>query len=57
MDEPLHPGFPSAGGEVGAMIRSHDWTCSPVGAVETWSEALRVALALTLDSPESMYLL
>ena len=56
MDVQRPPGFPPIGGEIGAMIRARDWTGSPVGALETWSEALRVALALVLASPESMYL-
>ncbi len=41
---------------MGALVRAHDWTASPVGPIETWPEALRVALTLILDSPESMYL-
>jgi len=41
---------------MGAMVRAHDWTATPVGPIAAWPEALRVALALILDSPESMYL-
>ncbi len=49
-------GFPAGGGETGRRIRAHDWSATPLGAREGWSPALRVALQLVLDSPESMYL-
>ena len=49
-------GFLAGGGEMGALIRAHDWSTSPIGPPERWPSALRVALALMLDSPESMYL-
>ncbi len=50
------PTFPPAGGELGAMVRAHDWATTPVGPIEDWPDALRVAVTLILDSPESMYL-
>ena len=56
MDVQVQTAFPLAGGEMGALVRAHDWAATPVGPTETWPEALRVVLALILDSPESMYL-
>ena len=56
MGQGAGPAFPVGGGEVGAWVRAHDWTATPLGPVEQWPPALRVAVSLMLDSPESMYL-
>ncbi len=56
MGQDAGPAFPVGGGEVGAWVRAHDWTATPLGPVEQWPPALRVAVSLMLDSPESMYL-
>jgi PAS domain S-box-containing protein len=45
------------GGDMGAAIRAKDWTDTPVGPREHWPQALRAALSLMLNSPESLYLL
>jgi len=36
------------GGELGALLRSHDWSQTPLGAVETWSEDLKTAVQILL---------
>ncbi|RYE67984.1 MAG: hypothetical protein EOO81_09895, partial [Oxalobacteraceae bacterium] len=33
--------FLSGGGEVGAMMRAHDWSTSPLGHPRHWPQALR----------------
>ena len=38
------------------MIHERDWSAHPLGLPEGWPEALRVALSLVLNSPESMIL-
>jgi two-component sensor histidine kinase/PAS domain-containing protein len=48
--------FLSGGGEIGALIRAHDWSASPIGPPEGSPDALRVALGLVLNPPESMFL-
>jgi PAS domain S-box-containing protein len=40
--------FLSGGGEMGALIRSMDWSKTPIGAPETWSPALRTMLRILL---------
>ncbi|MBV8883513.1 MAG: PAS domain-containing protein [Chroococcidiopsidaceae cyanobacterium CP_BM_RX_35] len=35
-------------GEISALLRSHDWSQTPLGAVETWSESLRTAVQIRL---------
>ena len=34
--------------EMGALIRSIDWSQSPIGAIETWSPALRMMVSILL---------
>ncbi len=54
MSDPLP--FLAGGGRAAAMIRARDWSSHPLGPPETWPEALRTALSLVLNSPESMIL-
>ena len=34
------------------MIRAHDWSSTPLGAIDTWSTALRTAVSLLLGSAQ-----
>ncbi|MFN6489667.1 MAG: PAS domain S-box protein [Nostoc sp. DedQUE03] len=36
------------GGEIGALLRSHDWSQTPLGAMETWSDSLKTAVQILL---------
>ncbi len=38
------------GGEMGALMRSRDWSQTPLGAVETWPQSLRTIVPLVLNS-------
>ncbi len=40
----------SVGGEMGALMRAHDWSRTPFGSVSTWPQSLRTALRICLDS-------
>jgi PAS domain S-box-containing protein len=40
----------TGGGEMGALMRSHNWSQTPLGAVETWPQSLRSALSICLNS-------
>ncbi|MBE9037946.1 ATP-binding protein [aff. Roholtiella sp. LEGE 12411] len=42
--------FFARGGEMGTLMRSLDWSQLPLGAVETWSSSLRIALSICLNS-------
>ena len=46
--------FLSGGGEMGARMRSHDWSNTPFGPVETWPQSLRTAISLMLASRFAM---
>ncbi|WP_322403074.1 hybrid sensor histidine kinase/response regulator [Massilia luteola] len=47
--------FLSGGGEVGAMMRAHDWSGSPLGHPRTWPQALRTVVGLMLNSKFPMF--
>ncbi|MDZ4874956.1 MAG: Sensor histidine kinase RcsC [Chroococcidiopsis cubana SAG 39.79] len=40
----------AGGGEMGALMRSHDWSQTPLGPVEFWSQSLRTAVSICLLS-------
>jgi PAS domain S-box-containing protein len=43
--------WPAAEGEAADLVRRTNWTRTPLGDIEDWPEALRVAVDLTLASP------
>ncbi|MCU0533533.1 MAG: ATP-binding protein [Hydrococcus sp. Prado102] len=40
----------AGGGEMGALMRSLDWSKTPLGAIETWPQSLRSSLSICLNS-------
>ena len=53
MTQPLE--FVTGGGAVGALMRTHDWSTSPLGRPETWPQPLRTTVALLLESRFPMF--
>lgn len=51
------PDFLSGGGEMGALIRAHDWSTTPLGHPTDWPQSLRSALSICLHSsfPTAIY--
>jgi PAS domain S-box-containing protein len=47
--------FLSGGGETGALMRSLDWSASPLGHPETWPQSLRTVVSLLLNSKFPMF--
>ena len=47
--------FLSGGGTMGAMMRAHDWSASPLGHPGTWPQALRTVVGLMLNSKFPMF--
>jgi PAS domain S-box-containing protein len=47
--------FLSGGGEMGALMRSHDWSRSPVGHPRHWPQSLRTVVRLMLNTGHPMY--
>jgi PAS domain S-box-containing protein len=48
--------FLSGGGVMGALMRSHDWSASPLGQPETWPQSLRAVVSLLLNSKFPMFI-
>ena len=49
------PTFLSGGGDVGALMRAHDWRNSPLGQPEEWPQSLRSVVGLLLNSKFPMF--
>ena len=49
-------GFLAGGGELGALIRSFDWTSTPLGPIEAWPESLRTAVRIMLASSQPIWI-
>jgi signal transduction histidine kinase len=47
--------FMAGGGKVGALMRAHDWTTSPLGHPATWPQSLRSVVGLLLESRFPMF--
>jgi PAS domain S-box-containing protein len=42
----------AAGGEMAGRIRRFDWSCTPLGPIERWSEPLQIFVRVLLASPK-----
>ena len=49
------PDFLAGGGEMGELIRAHDWASTPLGPPEMWPQPLRTAIRLLLNTGHPMY--
>lgn len=47
--------FFAGGGELGAMMRAHDWSTSPLGPPDRWPQSLRSVVGLLLTSKFPMF--
>ena len=48
--QPVPADWLVGGGEMGARIRAHDWSRTPLGPIEAWPQSLRSALSICLGS-------
>src|SRR5688572_16240413 len=46
---------PARGGQMGALVRAFDWSQTPLGPLDGWPEALRVAVGICLNSRFPMF--
>jgi DNA-binding NarL/FixJ family response regulator len=51
----LAPGWLAGGGELGDLIRVHDWSKTPLGPIETWPQSLKTSINLILNSRHPMW--
>jgi len=47
--------FMKGGGEMGALVRNHDWAATQLGSPENWPHALRTTVSLLLNSRFPMF--
>ena len=47
--------FLDGGGEMGALMRAHDWSTSPLGPPESWPQSLRAVVSLMINSRYPMF--
>ena len=48
--------FLAGGGEMGALMRAHDWSASPLGLTKSWPQSLRSVVSLMLTSKFPMFI-
>lgn len=53
---PTHLQYLEGGGEMGALIRSFDWSKTPIGSPESWPESLLLTVSTILNSKFPMFL-
>lgn len=51
------PAFPMGGGELGELIRGHDWSDTALGPLDHWPQSLRTVTSMLLLSPVPIVLL
>jgi PAS domain S-box-containing protein len=54
LDHVTDASFLAGGGEMGALMRAHDWSRHPLGLPETWPQTLRTATRLMLNTRHQM---
>ncbi|MEK8033565.1 PAS domain-containing protein [Ideonella sp. DXS29W] len=54
--EPEHPPFLRGGGQMGNLIRRHDWTSTPLGDFSQWPAALRTSLRILLTTNHPVFI-
>ncbi|KAA2234897.1 PAS domain-containing sensor histidine kinase [Salinarimonas soli] len=54
-DNPCHDGLD--GGELGALVRAHAWSRTPLGDIAGWPQSLKTTVGILLRSPVPMVLL
>jgi PAS domain S-box-containing protein len=53
---PADPTFLAGGGEMGALMRAHDWGRSPLGDPSAWPAPLKANVGLMLNSKFAMFI-
>jgi PAS domain S-box-containing protein len=56
INRPTSADFLAGGGEMGALMRAHDWSASPLGSPDAWPQSLRTAVRLLLNTNHPMFI-
>lgn len=55
-DNAAAPAFLAGGGEMGRLIRSFDWSATPLGPAERWPQSLRTAVRVLLTTQHPIFI-
>ena len=55
-DGAASPGFLAGGGEMGALMRAHDWASTPLGPPNQWPQSLKTAVRIMLTSRQPIWI-
>jgi PAS domain S-box-containing protein len=55
-NKPIGESFLEGGGELGALMRAHDWTRTALGPPEQWPRSLKTAVRIMLTSRQPFWL-
>lgn len=56
LSSPPFADFLAGGGETGALIRSKDWSQTPLGPIDSWPQSLKISLRIVLSSRYPMFI-
>jgi PAS domain S-box-containing protein len=56
INKPTSADFLAGGGEMGALMRAHNWSASPLGPPDSWPQSLRTAVRLLLNTNHPMFI-
>ncbi len=51
-----HPAFLVGGGETGSLMRTFDWSKTPLGSPDSWPQTLKIAVRMVLGSRYPMFI-
>jgi PAS domain S-box-containing protein len=56
MSTTTHPAFLVGGGETGSLMRTFDWSKTPLGSPDSWSQTLKIGVRMVLGSRYPMFI-
>jgi PAS domain S-box-containing protein len=56
INKPTSADFLAGGGEMGALMRAHNWSASPLGPPDSWPQSLRTVVRLLLNTNHPMFI-
>ncbi|MBY8961653.1 response regulator [Flavobacterium sp. D11R37] len=55
-DNNVKPDFLSSNGQLGQLIRNHDWESTSLGPIQNWSQSLKTTINLMLNSQNPIWI-
>jgi PAS domain S-box-containing protein len=54
--QPANESFLAGGGELGHLLRSHDWASTPLGSPDAWPQSLKLSIRIMLTSRQPIWI-